>query len=478
MQQHPRVQTPSLNDKEPDLGRLDHLRQLCYDPNKKRDSDLSGVIILGIVESNPNISQTVDDLAVLPQTQLTFPDGGWVAWLNVLGSVLICFMTVGATQSFGVFQDFYTRSFLTERTPSEISWIGSTQIFLMFLLSPISGKLFDEGYFRILLFASSLLYLLCIFMLSIAQSHHFYEIFLSQGIGLGLASGFMFLPSISIITHYFSVRRSFIMGVVVAGSSVAGILIPIMLNHLFNDSRVGFAWSVRYLGFIFLGLLLIANLTMKPRFRGRKSFSRKESLQLLKKLFTDVPYLLTVSGLTVIYLGLYFPLFYLQLFAVLHGIDMRFAFYSITILNASSFVGRIIPNFLADSYGPLNIVAPIGICCGLTIFLMFAAKSIGALIIFAVLYGFLSGTILGLAMVTVSTFADDISEVGFRCGVAMFFQSFTLLTGTPVMGALLAAPRYTWHRPIIFSGVTVLVGSVSLLISRMQLAKRRGKWRV
>lgn len=51
------------------------------------------------------------------------------------------------------------RDFLKELSPSQISWIGSMQLFLMFSLGPISGKLFDEGYFKPLLLSSSLLYL-------------------------------------------------------------------------------------------------------------------------------------------------------------------------------------------------------------------------------------------------------------------------------------------------------------------------------
>lgn len=416
--------------------------------------------------------------APTPLPEITFPNGGWVAWLNVLGSILVCFTTLGAIQAFGVFQDFYTRDFLKELSPSQISWIGSMQLFLMFSLGPVSGKLFDEGYFKPLLLSSSLLYLFCHFMLSITQPHHFYQIFLSQGLGLGTAIGLMFLPSVSIIAHYFSVRRSFIMGIAIAGSSLGGILIPILLNHLFNDSKVGFAWGVRYLGFIFVGLLLIANLTMKPRFSGRRPSPKEDSLRLLKKLFTDPPYMLTVAGFTLVYWGLFFPFFYLQLFAVIHGIEANLAFYSITILNASSLVGRIIPNFIADFYGPMNIVGPTGICCGFLMFAMFAAGTVKGLVTFAILYGFVSGAILALTLAGVTSFADDVSEVGIRCGFVMFFESFALLIGNPLMGALLDAPRYAWHRPIILSGVLVLVGSVLLVISRMMLAKKRGRWRV
>ncbi|GJJ14670.1 hypothetical protein Clacol_008936 [Clathrus columnatus] len=175
---------------------------------------------------------------------------------------------------------------------------------------------------------------------------------------------------------------------------------------------------------------------MKPRFPGRRRSSTEDSLKLLKKLFTDIPYMLTVVGFTLVYWGLFFPL--------LHGIDTNLAFYSITILNAASLLGRIIPNLIADFYGPMNIVGPTAICCGFLMFAMFAAGTIQGLVTFAILYGFVSGATLTLAGVT--AFADDVSEVGFA-----------LLTGNPLMGALLDAPRYTWHRPIILSGVSIVI---------------------
>lgn len=42
---------------------------------------------------------------------------------------------------FGVFQDFYTTTYLTKYSVSNISWIGGVQFFLELGLAPIGGKL-------------------------------------------------------------------------------------------------------------------------------------------------------------------------------------------------------------------------------------------------------------------------------------------------------------------------------------------------
>jgi MFS family permease len=99
-------------------------------------------------------------------------------------------------------------------------------------------------------------------MLSLTKPHKYFQTFLSQGVGMGLGMGLMFIPALSITSHYFRKRRSVAIGYVFAGwkyrifsdptdnnknrsgSSIGGIIYPIMLNHLFHD-KAGFAWAVR-----------------------------------------------------------------------------------------------------------------------------------------------------------------------------------------------------------------------------------------
>jgi len=47
------------------------------------------------------------------------------------------------------------RVVLKDRTPSEISWIGSFQVFMLFAMGLVSGQLFDTGYFHHLLISGT-----------------------------------------------------------------------------------------------------------------------------------------------------------------------------------------------------------------------------------------------------------------------------------------------------------------------------------
>lgn len=53
-------------------------------------------------------------------------------------------------------------------------------------------------------------------MLSLAQEGQYYQIMLSQGVGMGIACGIVFLPAIGIIPHYFKKRRAVAMGIVMS----------------------------------------------------------------------------------------------------------------------------------------------------------------------------------------------------------------------------------------------------------------------
>ena len=56
-------------------------------------------------------------------------------------------------------------------------------------------------------------------MLSLTKLHHYYQTFLSQGLGIGLGMGCLFLPDVSIVLQYFRARWSLAMGCVVEAAA-------------------------------------------------------------------------------------------------------------------------------------------------------------------------------------------------------------------------------------------------------------------
>ncbi|KAJ7253014.1 MFS general substrate transporter [Mycena haematopus] len=437
-----------------------------------------------------------------PAAAVTFPEGGLSGWLTVLGSALILFSTFGVSLSFGVLEDHYTRNFLNHSSASDVSWIGSTQLFLDFSIGLPAGKLFDDGHFRLLLICGTVIYLFSFFMLSICEPNQYYQVFLSQGVGMGIGMGLLFVPAVSLPSHYFKAKRSLVIGMAFAGSALGGVVFPIILNHLINGP-VGFKWGIRTVAFITTILLVIGNLLTKPRLPTKKQRAPEDNA-VLKLILKDFPYWLSVCGACLVLWGLFFPYFYLQLYAVLHGVDNGVAFYTITVLNAATVVGRLVPNLLADVYGALNVAIPMTTVSGGLVFAMLHLQSVWSLFVFAAFYGFFSGAFMSLLAAIMSSFAFSVNEIGSRIGIAMFLLSIPLLTGAPLQGALLHPPEYTWWRGVTFSGVrsfyvylqssshihilspfllggeqvVQLCGVSLMVVSRSMVARRKGTWRV
>ncbi|KAF8880532.1 major facilitator superfamily domain-containing protein [Infundibulicybe gibba] len=367
---------------------------------------------------------------------------------------------------------------LNEHTPSTVSWIGSVQVFFLFAIGLPAGRLFDAGYFHHCLLSGSVIYLFSVFMLSLATPHHYYQNFLAQGVGMGIGMGLMFLPSLTLASHYFRAKRSLAMGCVIAGSSVGGCLYPILLNNLFHRPS-GFANGVRAVGYMDLGLLIIANAIMRTRLPPRTS-QGGEKTSRLKEVLTDIPYLVYILGSFLIFWGVFVPFFYLQLYAALHGVSPLLTKYSITIMNASSILGRTVPNFAADFYGPFNVMIPSALISGGLIFAMFGATSIAGVTVFAVFYGFFSGGVISITTPAAARFIthNDLSDLGIRIGLLSFALAFALLTGNPIAGALLSPPRYLWHQPLIFAAVVVFAGASCHMLIWRTLVKRKGTRRV
>lgn len=178
--------------------------------------------------------------------------------------------TWGFVNSFGVFQSYYVG--LLDRPPSDISWIGSIQIFLTFFIGTFTGRFTDAGFFRPVLLAGTVFTILGIFTTSVATQY--WHLILSQGLCLGIGSGCLFCPAISTLSTYFSTKRSLAIGIAASGSATGGLIFPAMARQLLPTA--GFGWAVRAIGFVQLVTLLFANAFMRSRLPPRRTGSLVE----------------------------------------------------------------------------------------------------------------------------------------------------------------------------------------------------------
>jgi predicted MFS family arabinose efflux permease len=309
----------------------------------------------------------------------------------------------------------------------------------------------------------------------------YYQAFLAQGVCFGIGAGMLFVPSIAVVSTYFDKYRSFSVGVAVTGSSLGewlppataifrtltgyapegGVIYPTLFHSL--HPRIGFGWATRIIAFIALVTLSITNLVMRQRVlptTHRKLFD--------VSALREAPFMLCTAGLFFGFMALYVPFFYIAPFSHSKaGAGATLAFYFVPILNASSVFGRIFPNALADRIGTLNTLTPCTLACGIVAFSWIAADDTGDLLVFAILYGFFSGSFVSLPPTTIVSLSDDLHKVGTRLGMSFSISGFGILVGTPVAGTLLNIDTGHFLRAQIFCAASMMVSCVCLGLARL-----------
>ncbi|WJG34366.1 major facilitator superfamily domain-containing protein [Fusarium oxysporum Fo47] len=278
-----------------------------------------------------------------PKQTLYPKDQGVRPWLVVLGSFCVMGATFGYVNTFGVFLAYYKTHQLASSSISAINWIGSIQLFCMYFFAPLVGKLFDAGWFRLVFLIGSILHTVGMFALSISTSY--VAIFFTQGICQGIGLGLIFLPSQAIISHWFQKRRSLALGLSALGSSVGGVIFPVIMRRLLTSST--FETTVQVIGACTTVCLVVANITLAtnqpPAEWNQVHMMDHEALKLRPFVFFTIGSTLVMWGVR-----LYVPIFYLEAFAQSYHFSPDISYYSLSILNGASLFGRLIPNLLGD----------------------------------------------------------------------------------------------------------------------------------
>jgi MFS family permease len=97
-----------------------------------------------------------------------------------------------------------------------------------------------------------------------------------------------------------------------------------------------------------------------------------------------------------------------------YGMQDNLAFYLISIINAASIVGRIVPGILADKFGPFNVQVVFCFAMAISILAYWTpSTNEAAIITFALFYGFVSGAFISLFTVCLAMISP-IKKIGAR----------------------------------------------------------------
>nr|WNT93880.1 putative MFS transporter [Emericellopsis sp.] len=388
------------------------------------------------------------------------PNGGRAAWTVVLGVWCTSFCSFGWLNSIGTFQEYYQNELLSDYSPSTVAWIPSLQLFFMMGMGPIVGRLYDRYGPRWLILGGSLLHVFGIMMASLATEY--YQILLAQGVCSAIGVSAIFQPSLNCIHGWFTTKRGAAFGIQSTGSSVGGVVFPIMVPHLIRE--VGYGWAMRISGFLLLVLLVIANMTVRSR---TPPSSQQLSKAQIVQPFKEPAYVLLLCGFLCITYGIFVPINYLPAQAISVGMAPGLAQYLPAILNAASLFGRVISGILGDKVGRYNVFVVVCYLSSIWILALWIPDSSNTgIIVFAALFGFTSGAYISLISPLVAQ-VSPMAEIGWRMGLVFAISSVGALTTSPISGAIVETPSGWWGVKV-FAGIFCVAGTTFILLARVR----------
>lgn len=335
------------------------------------------------------------------------PDGGLDAWLLLAALFMLMVATWGLNAASGVILQFYLNNeIFAGATEYDFALITSIVVCLAQALAPIATLSIPIlGFHRTLLvgvcvnFAG---YLLASFAVNI------WQLYLTQGVLVGAAFSFMFIPGTTIIPQWFLKKRALASGTVVSGSGLGGIIFSLSVNRIIHitGSQV---WALRYLCLATTFLGAVATAMIRPRNYKKAPVTRKyfvEQARLLLdfSIFKEFSPLCVSVWFVFSFLAYAMELYTLADYGTSVGLSANQGSAITAIFNVGQFFGRPLLGFVADKVGRINLTLYITTFNIITLFAWWLNSfSYGSLIAYALI----SGACMGVGNLMMQPLAAD-----------------------------------------------------------------------
>ncbi|XP_028311767.1 monocarboxylate transporter 7-like [Gouania willdenowi] len=210
-----------------------------------------------------------------PNVYTEVPDGGW-GWAVALAFFMVEVCTYGTLKGLGVFLDDLMEEF--RESNSRVSWVISICAFMFTFTAPLSTWLSNRfGYRPVVMMGG---FLMSLGTIGSAFANSINEMYITVGIVTGFGYCFAFLPTLTLLTQYFSRRRALVTSVASSGESFALFAFAPALSAL--KQHIGWRDCLVLLGFVQASVIgcgfLLRPIIIKPE--CAKDDSEKDSLSV------------------------------------------------------------------------------------------------------------------------------------------------------------------------------------------------------
>ncbi|CAG7920626.1 unnamed protein product [Penicillium olsonii] len=388
-----------------------------------------------------------------------YPEGGLQAWSVVFGAWCAMIPSMGLLNSLGILHAWTSAHQLKDYSESSIGWIFGAYGFFLYLAGAQTGPIFDAWGPRYVIIPGSIGIVASLVCLSFSEEY--YQIFLSFSVLGGLSACTLFTPAISVIGHWFDIRRGWATGVACTAGGIGGVIFPLII--LFAAPKIGFGWSIRIIALFSAVLCIIACLLLKTRLPSNTKAGASVDFRALK----DVKYASTTVAIFLVEFAVFIPMTYIASYGVHQGLDDTLAYLLTPILNVGAIPGRFLPGLVADRIGRFNVMVLTSLICSLLTLALWleAGNNRAAIICYAVLFGFWSGAAISLTPVCISQVCAT-EDYGKRTGTTFTIVSVGTLVGIPIAGAIQERDGGEYGGLIVFGGVLYLTATVAFVVAR------------
>ncbi|KAK6373268.1 hypothetical protein LTS17_008287 [Exophiala oligosperma] len=391
------------------------------------------------------------------------PRYGWV----VCGALsAINGFTWGILASFGVYLSYYINNLTFPGTSDlDYTFIGGVNFSMALLSAPLvnlSTRKFGTNppmYCGCFMFSGG--------FIAASFATEFWHLVLSQGILVGLGTGFVWQPATPVLPQWFNKNRSLAQGIAASGAGVGGIIFSAATTPMIDN--LSLAWALRITGIVSFGVLLIASILIRDRNTTVRPQIKIFEVNLLKR--PRVWLLIGYSFFNI--LGYIVTIYSLSAFAVSIGLTQHEGGTVTTIMNLGTALGRPFVGVVSDRCGRMTVITLLTAFNMLIIFAIWIPlHSYGLLIFFALLVGATAGlywsTIAPLCaeVVELQELPSTLSLMWLTVSLpSLFSEAIALEIRLPH-----SSRPYLW--PQIYAGLTFLISSVFMF----ELRRRKWGW--
>lgn len=356
------------------------------------------------------------------EPQLNLPPDGGYGWVCTFCAGVIYFATWGSNSAFGVYLAFYINNeTFPGSTSMDFAWIAGLIVFTAQLFSPVALTLDKLIGLKPTMSIAVVLHTAGYLLASFATK--LWHLYVCQGLLVGSAFSFIFVPASTIVPNWFLKKRALASGVMCTGTGLGGVFYSLTINAMIQQTG-NQRWSLRFVAITTAFLMIIA-ITFIKRFNPppRPHITAKLVMSSFRSMFN--PNVLrksrlwfTVGWFCFTMLAYNITLFSYATAARAMGLSQHQGSTLTALMNAAQAIGRPTMGFVADAWvGRVTYTMVLNCTVMILIFAFWIqARSFGALIACGMCLGLTLG--VGNVMNPVLT-ADSFEPDEFACAWAM-----------------------------------------------------------